>query len=227
MVEQIVTIVLTYLNAANFYKSSLEVANALNMASLDIYKRLRGNMAQYRPGSPIASIEPGQTNVSADSIAELYQVLTFNGPGPLTISAGGGTVVDIVESVEVQYVDANGTFYPVNIVPDNQFLRMANNPVIPPTATKPLGRMDGLLEYEIRPSTYFRAKTRVLTLPTVCEFTFSDSGGQIPTINVITDLNWSEDKIDNLVYGTIAALGFNLQNGVLVQAGNAMNDKQI
>jgi hypothetical protein len=67
----------------------------------------------------------------------------------------------------------------------------------------------------------------VLTLPTVCAFTFDDSGGAIPDIVVTTDLNWSEDKIDNLVYGTIAALGFNLSNGVLVQAGNAMNEKQL
>lgn len=227
IVQQVVTTVLTYLNGSSFYKSSLEIQNALNTTSLDLYKRLRGNMAQYRPGSPIPAISPEQTNVSSDAISELYQIYTFNGPGPLIITPTGSEVVDVVESVEVQYVDGNGTFYPVNIVPDNQYRRMYNNPVIPPTVTKPLGRMRGLLEYDIAPSTYFSANVRALTLPTVCEFTFSDSGGQIPTINVITDLNWTEDKIDNLVYGTIAALGFNLQNGVLVQAGNAMNDKQL
>jgi len=194
---------------------------------LDLYKRLRGNMAQYRPGSPIAAIQPEQTNVSADAIAELYRIYQYDGPGPLSITVEDDTVVDIVESIEVQYGSGTATSYPVNVVPDNQYLMMANNPVITPIEKRPLGRMRGLLSYDVLPDNYFRAKVRVLTLPTVCEFTFVDSDGPVPDIVVTTDLNWTSDKIDNLVYGTIAALGFNLSNGVLVQAGNAMNDKQL
>jgi hypothetical protein len=55
IVQQVVSTVLTYLNAAGYYKSSEEVANALNLTSLDLFKRLRGNLAQYRPGMPISS----------------------------------------------------------------------------------------------------------------------------------------------------------------------------
>lgn len=227
IVQQVVSIVLTYLNASSFYKSSEEIANALNLTSLDLYKRLRGNLAQYRPGSPIAAIQPEQTNVSADAIAELYRIYQYDGPGPLSIDVDDDTVVDIIESIEVQYGSGTGTFYPVNVVPDNQYLMMANNPVITPIEKRPLGRMRGLLSFDVIPDDYFRAKVRVLTLPTVCAFTFTDSGGAIPTITVTTDLNWSEDKIDNLVYGTIAGLGFNLSNGVLVQAGNSMNERQL
>jgi len=226
IVQQIVTIILNLLNASSYYKSAAEVQDSLNIASLDLYKRLRGNMAQYRQGVPIASIQPEQTNVSSDAISELYHIYQFNGPAPLSITVGSPTVVDIIESIEVQYV-AGGTFYPVNVVPDNQYLMMANNPVITPIEKRPLGRMRGLLEFDVLPDNFFMAKVRALTLPTVCEFTFVDSGGAIPTIVVTTDLNWTEDKIDNLVYGTIAALGFNLSNGVLVQAGNAMNEKQL
>jgi hypothetical protein len=226
IVQQIVTIILNLLNASSYYKSAAEVQDSLNLTSLDLYKRLRGNMAQYRQGVPIASIQPEQTNVSSDAISELYQIYQFNGPAPLSITVGSPTVVDIIESIEVQYV-AGGTFYPVNVVPDNQYLMMANNPVITPIEKRPLGRMRGLLEFDVLPDNFFMAKVRALTLPTVCEFTFVDSGGAIPTIVVTTDLNWTEDKIDNLVYGTIAALGFNLSNGVLVQAGNAMNEKQL
>lgn len=227
IVQQVVSIVLSYLNGSSYYKSAEEVQNALNTASLDIYKRLRGNLAQYRPGSPIPSIVPEQTNVSADAISELYQIYQYDGPGPLSITVEDDTVVDIIESIEVQYVDGNGTFYPVNIVPDNQYLMMSNNPVIPPIQKRPLGRMRGLLEFDVAPANYFRAKVRALTLPTVCAFTFVDSGGAIPDIVVTTDLNWTSDKIDNLVYGTIAGLGFNLSNGVLVQAGNSMNERQL
>jgi hypothetical protein len=227
IVQQVVTIILNLLNASSYYKSAAEVQDSLNIASLDLYKRLRGNLAQYRPGMPIASIQPEQTNVSSDAISELYRIYQFDGPGPLSITVDDDTIVDIVESIEVQYVDGAATPYPVNVVPDNQYLMMANNPVITPIEKRPLGRMRGLLEFDVIPDDYFRAKVRVLTLPTVCEFTFDDSGGAIPDIVVTTDLNWSEDKIDNLVYGTIAALGFNLSNGVLVQAGNAMNEKQL
>jgi len=227
IVQQVVSTVLTYLNAAGYYKSSEEVANALNLTSLDLYKRLRGNLAQYRPGMPIASIQPEQTNVSSDAIAELYRIYQYDGPGPLSITVDDDTVVDIVESIEVQYGSGTATSYPVNVVPDNQYLMITNNPVITPIEKRPLGRMRGLLSFDVIPDNYFRAKVRVLTLPTVCAFTFDDSGGAIPDIVVTTDLNWSEDKIDNLVYGTVAALGFNLSNGVLVQAGNAMNEKQL
>jgi len=227
IVQQVVTIILNLLNASSYYKSAAEVQDSLNIASLDLYKRLRGNLAQYRPGMPIASIQPEQTNVSSDAIAELYRIYQYDGPGPLSITVDDDTVVDIVESIEVQYGSGAATSYPVNVVPDNQYLMMANNPVITPIEKRPLGRMRGLLSYDVLPDDYFRAKVRVLTLPTVCEFTFVDSAGPVPDIVVTTDLNWSEDKIDNLVYGTVAALGFNLSNGVLVQAGNAMNEKQL
>lgn len=232
IVQQVVSIVLSYLNGSSYYKSAEEVQNALNTASLDLYKRLRGNLAQYRPGMPIAAIQPEQTNVSSDAIAELYRILPGVRIAPTSevfyIDATGQSVIaDVVESIEIQYVK-DGPFYPVNIVPDNQYLMMLHNPVIPPIEKRPLGRMQGLLRFEIVPSlTSYDVRARVLTLPRVCEFTFTDSGGAIPTITVTTDLNWSEDKIDNLVYGTIAGLGFNLSNGVLVQAGNSMNDKQL
>jgi hypothetical protein len=232
IVQQVVTIILNLLNASSYYKSAAEVQDSLNIASLDLYKRLRGNLAQYRPGMPIASIQPEQTNVSSDAISELYRILPGVRIAPTSevffIDATGQSVIaDVVESIEIQHVK-DGPFYPVNIVPDNQYLMMLHNPVITPIEKRPLGRMQGLLRFEIVPSlTSYDVKARVLTLPRVCEFTFVDSGGAIPTITVTTDLNWSEDKIDNLVYGTIAALGFNLSNGVLVQAGNAMNEKQL
>jgi hypothetical protein len=232
IVQQVVTIILNLLNASSYYKSAAEVQDSLNTTSLDLYKRLRGNLAQYRPGMPIASIQPEQTNVSSDAISELYRILPGVRIAPTSevffIDATGQSVIaDVVESIEIQHVK-DGPFYPVNIVPDNQYLMMLHNPVIPPIEKRPLGRMQELLKFEIVPSlTSYDVKARVLTLPRVCEFTFVDSGGAIPTIVVTTDLNWSEDKIDNLVYGTIAALGFNLSNGVLVQAGNAMNDKQL
>jgi hypothetical protein len=68
-------------------------------------------------------------------------------------------------------------------------------------------------------------------LPSPVSFTFQDNGTVYPTIlngdgsGPVEDIDWTEDKLDNLVYGTISALGFNLSNGVLVQSGNAMNDK--
>jgi hypothetical protein len=233
IVQQVVTTVLNYLNAAGYYKSSGEVQDALNLTSLDLYKRLRGNLAQYRPGMPIAAIQPEQTNVSSDAISELYRILPTIRIGTTETwyidATGQGVIADIVESIEIQHVK-DGPFYPVNVVPDNQYLMMLHNPVITPIEKRPLGRMQGLLTFEIVPSlTSYDVKARVLTLPTVCEFTFVDSGGAIPDIVVTPgkDLNWSEDKIDNLVYGTIAGLGFNLSNGVLVQAGNSMNDKQL
>lgn len=229
MLEQLITTVLTYLNAAGYYKSAEEIQNAINVAQLDLYKRLRGNLAQYAPGRPSSSITPGETNVTADAISELYYVV--GGPANtsnismLNASADYNRSIDIVMSIEVDYLSSPGNYYPVNIVPDNQFLMMKNNPVIPPIPTRPLGRLFSDFSFEVAPAPVNTWSARVLTLPNQVAFTFSDSGNPIPNINVITPIDWSADKLDNMVYGTVANLGFNLSNGVLVQSGNAMNDK--
>lgn len=232
VLKQLITTVMTYLNAAGYYKSAEEIQNAINVAQLDLYKRLRGNLAQYAPGRPSSAITPEETITTADAVSELYYVvdITINGNNStidiLNQQAVIKRVIDLVLSCEVSYISSPGEFYPINIVPDNQFLMMKHNPVIPPDNTRPLGRLSSMLIYECAPSlgvgTY---RARVLTLPNQVEFTFTPSNGPIPDINVTTGIDWTIDKLDNLVYGTVANLGFNLSNGVLVQSGNAMNDK--
>jgi hypothetical protein len=236
MLEQLITTVLTYLNASGYYKSAEEIKNAINIAQLDLYKRLRGNLAQYVPGRPYASITPGVTNATTDALWELYDVvsgagntgiismLTATGPAPgVTYNRS----IDIVMSLEVDYLSNPGDKYPVNIVPDNQFLMMKHNPVIPPIPTRPLGRLFSDFSFEVAPAPVYTWSARVLTLPNPVDFIFTDSNGPIPNIIIPIggNIDWTADKLDNLVYGTVANLGFNLSNGVLVQSGNAMNDK--
>lgn len=229
MLEQLITTVLTYLNASGYYKSAEEIKNAINIAQLDLYKRLRGNLAQYAPGRPFASITPGVTNATTDAVWELYYVV--GGPantGLISIFDAGVTynrTIDIVMSIEVDYISDPGKMYPVNIVPDNQYLMMKNNPVIPPVPTRPLGRLFSDFSFEVAPEPVNTWSARVLTLPNPVDFIFTDSNGPLPIITIITPIDWTADKLDNLVYGTVANLGFNLSNGVLVQSGNAMNDK--
>jgi hypothetical protein len=238
MLDRLVSTVYTYLNAGSYYKDALEIQNAINMASLDLYKRLRGNLAQYAPGRPTAAINPGQTNVTSDALSELYKVYDYSGlfGSPLEIKNTDGRSIDIIESIEVAY--DYGDYYPVNIVPDNQFLMMKNNPVIPPIKQRPLGRLVGFvasgnnnwLNYEIipnYPNFFSYARVRCLTLPSPVVFTLTDNGGPIPTVTFQKDIDWTEDKLDNLVYGTVANLGFNLSNGVLVQSGEGMNQKTL
>jgi hypothetical protein len=230
MLERLITTVLTYLNAAGYYKSAGEIQNAINVAQLDLYKRLRGNMAQYAPGRPLAAVNPEQTSASSDAVAELYRTLTnqtfLPSEGQVKLDAGVDTTIDLVLSLEVAYNPSPSQYYPVNIVPDNQFLMLKNNPVVPPIKERPIGRLYSILTYEVAPivdANNFKA--RVLTLPSPVSFTFTESGGPIPNIIITKNIDWSIDKLDNMVYGTVANLGFNLSNGVLVQSGNAMNDK--
>lgn len=229
VLQRLITTVLTYLNAAGYYKSAEEIQNAINVAQLDLYKRLRGNLAQYAPGRPSAAVNPEQTNVTADALWELYLVAGSDNPStPINMreqSVAFGRNIDLVLSLEVEYAKNPGALYPVNIVPDNQYLMLKNNPVVPPVETRPIGRIVDDFSYEIAPTPYTKWRGRVLTLPNPVSFTFTESNGPIPTINVITPIDWTDDKLDNLVYGTVANLGFNLSNGVLVQSGNAMNDK--
>jgi hypothetical protein len=229
VLQRLITTVLTYLNASGYYKSAEEIQNAINVAQLDLYKRLRGNLAQYAPGRPSSAITPEETTATADAISELYYTMAIQGTRYADVLGAQDVyqrTIDLVLSLEAAYLDAPDAYYPVNIVPDNQFLMMKNNPVIPPVTTRPLGRIFSMLIYEVVPyQTVSSYRARVLTLPNPVEFTFTQNDGPIPTINVITPIDWTADKLDNLVYGTVANLGFNLSNGILVQSGNAMNDK--
>jgi hypothetical protein len=230
MLEQLITTVLTYLNAAGYYKSAEEIQNAINVAQLDLYKRLRGNMAQYVPGRPIASVNEGQTAVSTDALWELYLLIgqTNNPTTIIDIGSQGqfyGKVIDLVLSLEVAYASDPNSYYPVNIVPDNQYLMLKNNPVVPPIEKRPIGRITDLFSFNVLPAPVESWQARVLTLPNPVAFTFTDSGGPIPNIIITSPIDWTADKLDNMVYGTVANLGFNLSNGTLVQSGNAMNDK--
>jgi hypothetical protein len=229
MLEQLITTVLTYLNAAGYYKSAEEIQNAINVAQLDLYKRLRGNMAQYVPGRPIAAVNEGQNAVSTDALWELYLLIGNDIPSTIiNVGAEGpnyGRIIDIVLSLEVAYASDIQSFYPVNIVPDNQFLMLKNNPVVPPIEKRPIGRITDFFSFNILPAPVEKWRARVLTLPNPVAFTFTDSGGPIPNIIITSPIDWTADKLDNMVYGTVANLGFNLSNGTLVQSGNAMNDK--
>jgi hypothetical protein len=110
---------------------------------------------------------------------------------------------------------------------------MKNNKVIYPNSLvanteRPLGRMNGLLVYEIFPSTFFKAQARVLTLPNDVDFKFVDDAGEVPSlVPGYTDTDFSEDKFNNLLFLTITSLGFNLSNGVLVQAGAQKEFKEL
>jgi hypothetical protein len=229
MLERLINTVLTYLNAAGYYKSAEEIQNAINIAQLDLYKRLRGNMAQYVPGRPLAAVNIGQTAVSTDALWELYLSIGQDfSSGFAEISTAAslfGKTADIVLSLEVAYDGNTGTLYPVNIVPDNQFLMLKNNPVVPPVESRPIGRIYDDFNVEVFPFPFAKWRGRVLTLPRPVAFTFVDNQGPIPTIVVAQGIDWTADKLDNLVYGTVANLGFNLSNGVLVQSGNSMNEK--
>lgn len=229
MLERLIETILTYLNASGYYKSAEEIRNAINITQIDLYKRLRGNLAQYAPGRPSSSVYPEVTTATSDALAELYDTISGLVPQGNVVDLSVPTftrVIDLVLSLEVNYLDNPGTYYPVNIVPDNQYLMMANNPVIPPVKTRPLGRLYNLYQYEIAPVAGVKdIRARVLTLPTPVDFQFQQSNGPIPVIVPIVPFDWTDEKMDNLLYGTIASLGFNLSNGVLVQSGNVMNDK--
>jgi hypothetical protein len=118
---------------------------------------------------------------------------------------------------------------------------MVNNPVIPPIQKRPYGRLIGLdlpnksLSYEIVPQDSIDNRinsimVRCLTLPALVNFEFTiDTTKPLPIIDEtdanFVDTDWSYDKYDQLVFMTVEQLGFNISNGVLIQAGLAQEQK--
>jgi hypothetical protein len=71
---------------------------------------------------------------------------------------------------------------------------------------------------------------RCLTLPRLVDFNFTlDTTKPLPIIDetdpLFVDTDWSDDKYDQLVFMTVEQLGFNISNGVLIQAGLAQEQK--
>ena len=63
------------------------------------------------------------TMVRGDLFQECCDHIFFNNTNPLAITSNDNQVVDIVESIELQYA-FNGPFYSAQIVPDNQYNTM-------------------------------------------------------------------------------------------------------
>jgi hypothetical protein len=233
MLPKLISTIYTYLNAGGYYKTALEIQNAINTAQLQLYKKLRGNLADYSPMRAKANINFQETTVSNDALSELYRIYQFQGIGrPIEVVASDNRLVDIIMSVEIQYSEG-GDYFPVNIVPDNQYLMMKNNKVIYPDSLvantpRPLGRMNGLLTFEVFPSVFNMASVRALTLPTDVSFTLVDDGGESPVlVPGYTDTDFTEEKFKNLLFLTISSLGFNLSNGVIVQAAAQKEFKEL
>jgi hypothetical protein len=225
ILDQVITNVYNAINAGSYFRSTTEMQSAISLANTQLYQKFRGNMAQHQKNSPKAILNFGETTITLDSLAELYRVY-FNNANPLAITSNDNQVVDIVESIELQYA-LNGPFYSAQIVPDNQYNTMNQNKVIPPAEEFPRGRLFSLLTYEIVPNTYINAMSRVLVLPREPIFTLTDSGGPIPQIGVQQDVMWTQEKIPALVMLTIQNLGFTLQNGVLIQGAASLNAQSL
>ena len=237
LLYRVVNTILTYLNAGSYYKTAEEIRNAFNIASLQLYKKLRGNMAQYAPGRPLAAVNFEQTSVTTDALSEMYRVYYFQSLPLNIVDAVTNRSIDIIQVIEAQYNSANDPYYPVLVLPDNQFGTMSNNLIIPPTTTRPYGRLigydvtTGVLSYEIVPvANVVSVMVRCLTLPTVVDFNFKiDTTKPLPEVDLadplFVDTDWSDDKYDQLVFMTVEQLGFNISNGTLIQAGQAQEQK--
>jgi len=237
LLYRVVNTILTYLNAGSYYKTPEEIRNAFNIASLQLYKKLRGNMAQYIPGRPLAAVNFEQTNVSTDALEEMYRVYYFNSLPLNIIDSVSNRTIDVIQVIEAQYNSASDPYYPVLILPDNQFGTMSNNPIIQPITTRPYGRLigydklTGILSYEISPvANIVSVMVRCLTLPTIVNFNFTFSTTKpLPEVDLadplFVDTDWTDDKYDQLVFMTVEQLGFNISNGTLIQAGQAQEQK--
>ena len=71
MLPRLVSTIYTYLNAGGYYKTALEIQNAINTAQIQLYKKLRGNIAEYGPSRPKALVNFQETTATSDSLAEL------------------------------------------------------------------------------------------------------------------------------------------------------------
>lgn len=222
MLQELISRLFTLLNSGTYYRSALEIRDSINSASEDLYNEYRNSMNVYAPNNTNSNIAFQETLSTSDALQEFYQIFTATGD-PLVVEPTGDFVLDRIQVLEATFPVVG--VKPVKILPDNQWLRAVDNKVTPPTSSWPIGRLAGLFTYNILPNTYTSVSARCLCYPLPCDFSFVDNDGPVPDVIVIRDLQWQQDKLEQLLARTISKLGFNLQNGVLVQAGNQMAQK--
>jgi len=210
MVEKIVSYLFSLGDYGSYFNSGPIVQNAINQASLQLYNQHKDKF--------------GVDQASTDYISEFYIVTSQTVASPLTITPYTGNpgterYVDVVKQIELLFADEPTTLRAVQILPDNQFTKMATNPVIGPSQEKPIGRLRSYLQYDILPSTYGGAIARTLVWPNDCEFTFTQNSTPIPTVNVIKDLEWTDEKVVKLAYMALVNLGAPVSSQILMQFG--------
>lgn len=212
MVEQIILYCFSFTEFANWFNNNQAFQDAVNASSLQLYIQHRDNFA----------IDQAAT----DYLQEMYNVYPQSVANPLVINQfpSAGVVLDVVKVIEVQYV-ANGAWYAVKFFSPNEWNLAITNPVTPPAIRRNgvYRQLVSNFTYDILPAGYIAARARCLQLPTVSEFTFTDNGTSVPDITVVTDLNWSPDKVPKLAFMTMMNYALTVNSDSLYKFAQAQS----
>lgn len=210
VVELIISYLFSLGDYGNYMSSGPIVQDAINQASLQLFNQHKDRF--------------GIDQASTDYLSEFYIVTSQVVASPLTILAytgnpGSERYVDVVKQIEILFDGEPDNAVAVQILPDNEFTMRMKNPVIGPDEKHPIGRLRSYLEYDIRPDTYGGAIARTLVRPNNCEFTFTTNNTPIPTVNVIRDLEWKEEKVNKLAYMALVNLGVPISSDLFIKFG--------
>jgi len=231
LVQQILNGFYANTDANRYYRQVETLQNAINQFSLTLFKKLSGNLADYRLNAPVARMQFKETADIETQLLPFYRTIE----GATTLGIVDLTrqpfSISSIETIRIAY-SGGALTRPLKMWPDNQYYDAVTSRVHPPTQDYPYGNSIGVNKVEFTPSagaTSFQA--RVLVYPANCVLVSTDqispSGVPILDSERTIDLEWDEGMADTFVNGIMGILGINMANGMVAQIGNAKQNQDL
>jgi hypothetical protein len=209
------------------FLSPEEVVNAINRASMDLFKEKFGLPEEYQPGRPVPKTPYEITQKLTDDMR------VFKKDASLVPSSGSVTLpTDYVHVSKIGYQPADATKEEVGfeLVDDAQWHSRINRKTAAPSADYPVCNIKATT-IEIRPKTLSNVKLTYLKLPTTAVWgytlvsgrpVYADTGG---LNGDSVDLDWPPDTHNDIITRACSILGLHILDGDLIRASEIKKEK--
>jgi hypothetical protein len=232
MLEQLDQLIDNLLNVSKYYRNTDEKTSAINMASMELFKKYAGPVGEYSTGRPIARTNFQETSLNNSLLSTFYRVFSMENQGIVpgsSVPAWGFSSNNLarlydVKLIEVIYDVAPNNRVAVKCLPDNQVKQRLSSKIVAPTSQVPIGEYLPSNQYAIYPEIPTTVEAKVLIMPDACKLVYLPGTETYDPVNSI-DLNWTEDAVYTLAIMSMKYLGLNIPNQNVLQAAGILQEK--
>jgi hypothetical protein len=205
------------------YVSHEEIDKALDMASMNKFTELFGNVKQYQPGRPVPSVSYG-ISIRIHEDLRKFKMKSVLGTGATAngVVALPSDYFHIVNLILTYSDAANGQQYaPVKIINENELAQRLDSQILKPTQERPICVI-GATSIQVYPSVAFAGEFSYLKRPAKPKYNYTVSGRQqIFNPTGSQDLEWPDDCTADIINKALVILGARVNDDTVVAISQA------